>query len=468
MKSNDDNDGIRLDGHEHIYHNNNRNPSIEDIENAAKVLKSYNINKTPLKKSNTFSKVIGSNIYLKNESLQATGTFKIRGALYKIDKIIKEQKVKINKSNSSSSSSNNTSSGNSSSGCETSLGIIAASAGNHAQGVALASKMNNLPCTIVMPAEAPTSKIAATKSYGAKVILEGEDYDDSLLLSKKIAEDENLFQIHAYDDYDVIAGQGTVGLEILEDLPDVDEVYVPIGGGGLASGIAIAIKTRKPNVKIIGVESEAYPAMKQSLEKGYAHTVKKGNTIADSISIKSPGSLTFKILREYLDETVLVDDVSIVKTMFLLMEREKLVIEPAGAAALAYLLKSSGSDVDKDNDGIRNNTCKNTLQKNVVALLSGGNVDMYLLGQVVSKGLMQSGRLFKIFVKLHDKPGAFKSILDSIVDLRINIVEVSHDRLSPNIPPGMAGVSLSLEMEDESYAERLVSLLIEKGVDFTI
>jgi threonine dehydratase len=197
------------------------------------------------------------------------------------------------------------------------------------------------------------------------------------------------------------------------------------------------------------------------------HSVKRGITIADSISIKSPGNLTFKILKEYLDDIVLVDDLSIVKTMFLLMEREKLVIEPAGAAALAYLLKEYENNND-DYLGNKNDAYENTIQKNVVALLSGGNVDMYLLDQVVSKGLMQTGRLFKIFVKLPDKPGAFKNVLDSLVELGINIVEVSHDRLSSNIMPGMAGVSLSLEMENESYAEKLVSVLKEKEIDFII
>jgi threonine dehydratase len=205
--------------------------------------------------------------------------------------------------------------------------------------------------------------------------------------------------------------------------------------------------------------------MKESLENGYVHSAKSGFTIADSISIKSPGNLTFKILKEYLDDIVLVDDLSIVKAMFLLMEREKLVIEPAGAAALAYLIKSYGRDIDSDNGKCNN---ENTMQKNIVALLSGGNVDMYLLGQVVSKGLMQTGRLFKIFIKLPDKPGAFKSVLDIIVELRINIVEVSHDRSSPTIAPGTAGVSLSLEMENESYAERLVSVLKEKEIEFII
>ncbi|HXT83149.1 MAG TPA: pyridoxal-phosphate dependent enzyme [Verrucomicrobiae bacterium] len=453
---------------------NNNIPSVKEIENARIVLDTYNINKTSLQKSNTFSKIIGNNLYLKNEALQATGTFKIRGALYKIDKIIREQKAKDNRFDYSNSNSNSKATNIDNrniidrySDKKNNLGIIAASAGNHAQGVALASQMNNLPCTIVMPTKAPTSKIAATKAYGAKVIVEGEDYDDSFLLSEKIAKYENLYQIHAYDDHDVIVGQGTIGLEILEDLPDVDEIYVPIGGGGLASGISIAIKSRKPGVKIIGVESEAYPAMKQSLEKGFVHSIKKGDTIADSISIKSPGRLTFNILKEYLDDIVLVDDLSIVKAMFLLMEREKLVIEPSGSVAIAYFIKiheRSKNYYDLD----RNSIDKNKIQKNVVALLSGGNVDMYLLGQIVSKGLMQTGRLFKIFIKLPDKSGSFKNIIDILVDLRINIVEVFHDRLSPNIAPGTAGVFLSLEMENESYSEKLVSKLKEKGIDFTI
>jgi threonine dehydratase len=445
-------------------------PSLEDVKNARRVLQAYSIAKTPLQKSNTFSSITGSSLYLKNESLQTTGTFKIRGALYKIDKVAKGHRLKDKESKNNKNINHVRHDNNDDSticGSDGNiLGVIAASAGNHAQGVALASKMNNLPCTIVMPTKAPPSKIAATKSYGAKVILEGSDYDDAFQLSRKIADDENLCQIHAYDDYDIIAGQGTIGLEIMEDLPQVDEVYVPIGGGGLAAGIAIAIKALKPNVKIIGVESEAYPAMKESLEKGSICSKKgNGNTIADSISIKSPGKLTFRILRKYLDDIVLIDDSSIIRAMFLLMEREKMVIEPSGAAALAYLLKSSENDDRAGNGymGYGNNT-----NKNVVALLSGGNIDMYLLGQVVSKGLKQAGRLFKVFVKLPDKPGAFKNVLDSIVGLGINIVEVSHDRLSPDVPPGMAGVSLSLEMENDTYSERLVSTLREKGIEFAV
>jgi threonine dehydratase len=418
-------------------HNNNKLPSIGDIQKARDILIKNNINKTPLQKSKTFSEITGSNLYLKIESLQKTGTFKVRGAFYKIDKISKE---KIKNTN----------------------GIIAASAGNHAQGVAYAARIKNIPCVIVMPKNASLSKVAATKSYGAKVILEGIDYDESFKIAQRIAKDENLELISAYDDYDIITGQGTIGLEIIEELPDVDEIYIPIGGGGLAAGIAIAIKARNPNVKIIGVESEAYPAMKTSFEIGSLKSVKAGYTIADGISIKSPGNITFEIIKEYIDDIVLIDDDSIVKTMFLLMERSKLVVEPAGAAGLAYLLTKYLNISDY------NSRTLSDKRKNVVVLLSGGNIDMYLLGQIVAKGLMQTGRLFKIFLLLQDKPGEFKNVLDSISDLGINIVEVIHDRLSYNIPTGMAGVFLSLEMENQSYIKSLTRHLTKKGINFTI
>jgi threonine dehydratase len=421
-----------------INFHNNKFPSIEDIQYAKDLLIKSNIKKTPLQKSKTFSEITGSNIFMKIESLQKTGTFKVRGALYKINKLSQE---KIKNSN----------------------GIIAASAGNHAQGVAYAARTKNIPCVIVMPKNASLSKIAATKSYGAKVILKGSDYDESFRIAQQIAKDEKLELISAYDDYDIIIGQGTIGLEIIDELPEVDEIYIPIGGGGLAAGIAIAIKSKNPNVKIIGVESEAYPAMKRSVEMGSLQVVKAGYTIADGISIKSPGNITFEIIKEFIDDIVLVDDSTIVKTMFLLMERSKLVIEPAGAASLAYLLSKSHYI-----DDYKIPTSTSDKKKNVVVVLSGGNIDMYLLGQIVAKGLMQTGRLSKIFLLLQDRPGEFKNVLDSISELGINIVEVVHDRLSSDIPTGMAGVFLSLEMENQSYIDTLTSSLTEKGIIFKI
>jgi threonine dehydratase len=228
---------------------------------------------------------------------------------------------------------------------------------------------------------------------------------------------------------------------------------VPVGGGGLAAGVAVAMKSRRPNIKVIGVESKAFPSMKESIAKGSPQLIKNGYTIADGIAVKRPGKLTYTLAERYLDDIVLVDDISIVKTMFLLMERGKIVVEPAGAASLAYLIAG--------NHGIRKN-------EKVVAILSGGNVDMYLLGQIVSKGLMQMGRMLKIFILLPDKPGALKDVVDGIAELSVNIVEVEHDRLSSNIPAGAAGVYLSLEIEDQEHASRLINFLTQKGIEFRI
>lgn len=402
-----------------------RVPTIEDIVKARKVLDGT-VRKTPLQPSNTFSRLAGTNVFLKLECLQLTGSFKVRGAFAKISQLSEKQ---------------------------SSYGVIAASAGNHAQGVAFASAIKKIPCTIVMPQSASPAKVAATRSYGAKVILKGSNYDESWEATQEIAKEEGRTIIHAFDDPDIIAGQGTIGLELLEDLPDVSRIYLPIGGGGLAAGVAIAIKARRPDVKIIGVESKAFPAMKESVEKGTLQSVKAGYTIADGISVKKPGKMTYEIVSKHLDDIVLVDDTAIVKTMFLLMERAKLVVEPAGAASLAYLISNSHNLTKKEK---------------VVSILSGGNVDMYLLGQVVAKGLMQMGRLIKIFILLPDKPGALKDVVDGIAEISVNIVEVEHDRLSSNIPAGTAGVYLSLEVEDEKHSQRLIESLRKKGIEFKV
>jgi threonine dehydratase len=403
-------------------------PTIEDIVNAQKLL-AGTVRKTPLQTSKTFSGLAGTNLFLKLESLQVTGSFKVRGAFVKISRLSDKQ---------------------------SGYGVIAASAGNHAQGVAYAAMIKKIPCTIVMPENASPAKVAATRSYGAKVIRRGANYDESWEATQEIAKAEGKTIIHAFDDADIIAGQGTIGLELLEDLPDVDRIYLPVGGGGLAAGVAIAVKSRKPDVKIIGVESTAFPAMKESLAKGSLQRTKRGYSIADGIAVKQPGELTHEILSKYIEDIVLIDDTSIVKTMFLMMERAKLVAEPAGAASLAHLLSNGGS-------------CYPGSRKDKVAtIISGGNVDMYLLGQVVAKGLMQMGRLLKIFILLPDKPGALKGVVDGIAELSVNIVEVEHDRLSAHIPAGTAGVYLSLELENEKHAHRLVEFLKQKGIEFKV
>ena len=397
--------------------------TYNDIENAQKS-QSGVIRKTSLTFSETFSEMIGSKVYLKNEFEQKTGSFKIRGAYYKIKSLSDDEKKR---------------------------GVVAASAGNHSQGVAFASSLENIPCTIVMPKNASPAKISATRGYGANVILEGLTYDESWAYAQKISQNTGAIIIHAFDDPHIISGQGVIGLEILEQLPDVDEIYVPIGGGGLAAGIITAVKEKKPDVKIIGVESSVFPAMKSSIESGKLQTIQGGTTIADGISVKTPGKLTFDIIKDGIDEIVTVNDADIIKTMFLLMERSKNVIEPAGAIGLAYLLSN-----------------KPAPGKKVVPILCGGNVDMYLLGQIVAKGLGNMGRMVRVLVTLKDKPGALKEIVDEISSLSVNIVEVIHDRLSSVVNAGTVGVTLSLETENQEHADRLITHLTKKNIQFKL
>lgn len=407
-------------------------PTYDDIKQASS-MRGNDIKKTPLIPSPTFSELSMSDVYLKAEFRQRTGSFKIRGAYFKIRMLPPDEKAR---------------------------GVVAASAGNHAQGVAYASALEHIPCTIVMPKNASPAKVAATRSYGANVILEGVNYDESSLKAKEIAKETGAIMIHAFDDPQIIAAQGVIGLEILEDLPDVDEIYVPIGGGGLAAGTLIAIKEYNPKIRVVGVQSSSFPSMYESFKQGRVVTgadkdaddkMAEKRTIADGLSVKVPGQLTFAIIKELIDDIVLVDDVDITKAMFLLMERMKFVVEPAGAASLAYLIAK-----------------KPAAGKKVVAVLAGGNVDMYLLGQIVDKGLVAMGRLLKISILLPDRPGAFKDIVDEIAHANVNIVEVIHDRLSSEIHAGSARVTLSLETQGREQANSLIATLKARDVLFTI
>lgn len=398
-------------------------PTYDDILKANST-KSEKIRKTPIVYSPTFSMLSDSKVYLKSEYQQKTGAFKIRGAYHKIQTLTEEEKQK---------------------------GVIAASAGNHAQGVAYAANAEKITCTIVMPKNASPAKVSATEGYGAEVILEGTNYDEASAKAKEIANDTGAILIHAFDDPEIIAGQGVIGLEILEEMPDVEEVYVPIGGGGLAAGVLIAIKTTHPNVKVIGVQSRSFPSMYESWKKGFITSVGGARTIADGISVKVPGQTTFSIIKDLIDDIVLVDDSEIIKAMFLLMERMKLVIEPAGAVGLAHLISQKPSP-----------------GKKVVSILAGGNIDMYLLGQVVDKGLAAMGRLLKISVLLPDRPGAFKEIVDEISSANANIVEVVHDRLSSDINAGSASVTLSLETAGKEQSEKLIEAFQKKNIQFKL
>ena len=400
------------------------NPTYDEILKANE-LRGNVIRKTPLIHSPTFSNLTNSEIYLKEEFRQKTGSFKIRGAYYKIKSLTDEEKKH---------------------------GVVAASAGNHAQGVALASSLENISCTIVMPKNASPAKVAATRGYGANVILEGINYDESYCKAKEIAKQTGATIVQAFDDPQIIAAQGVIGLEILEDLPDVEEIYLPIGGGGLAAGTVIAIKEKNPNIKVIGVQSKSFPSMYESVKQNTRTLTGGGDrTIADGISVKMPGEITFDIIKNLIDEIVLVDDDEITKAMFLLMERMKFVVEPAGAVGLAYLISKKPSP-----------------GKKVVAVLAGGNVDMYLLGQIVDKGLAAMSRLLKLSVLLPDRPGAFKEIVDIITLANANIVEVVHDRLSSDVNAGSASVTLNLETQGKDQAQSLIKSLKENNVQFKL
>jgi len=397
--------------------------AYDDVVNAQKAQGDV-IRKTSLTFSDTFTEITGSTVYLKNEFEQKTGSFKLRGAYYKIKTLSTEERKK---------------------------GVVAASAGNHAQGVAYASALEKINCTIVMPKSASPAKVAATRGYGATVVLDGKNYDEAWIRAQEIAKTTDATIIHAFDDSQIIAAQGVIGLEIIEQLPDVDEIYVPIGGGGLAAGVLVAIKDKNPNVKVIGVESKSFPSMKKSLDSGKLETIEGGFTVADGISVRTPGEQTFEIIKDKIDEIVLVDDNEIINAMFLLMERSKSVVEPAGAAGLAYLLSKKPSP-----------------GKKVVPILCGGNIDMYLLGQIVAKGLATMGRMVKIFILLKDKPGALKEVVDELASLSANIVEVVHDRLSSNVHAGTTGVTLSLETEDQKHMDKLIQHLKDKDIDFKV
>ncbi len=399
------------------------NPLYEQIK-IADSMRGNVIQKTSLVYSRTFSDLTGSQVYLKTEFLQKTGSFKIRGAYNKIKLL---------------------------SSAEKKHGVVAASAGNHAQGVAFAAALEQIPCTIVMPTTASPSKILATRGYGVNVILEGINYDEAFVKVKQIAHETGATIIQAFDDPQIIAGQGVIGLEILENLPDVDEVYVPIGGGGLAAGVLIAIKEKNPNIKVIGIQSKSFPSMYESFKNGKITSCGGGRTIADGLSVKTPGDFTFSVIKDLIDDIVLVDDSEIIKAMFLLMERMKFVVEPGGVVGLAHLI-----------------SVKPSPGKKVVVILSGGNVDMYLLGQIVDKGLATMGRLLKLSILLPDRPGAFKEIVDIISTANANIVEVVHDRLSSNINAGSASVTLSLEIQGIEQSDKLIDELKKKNVNFTL
>ena len=386
--------------------------TLKDIEAAQHILK-RNVKRTPLTHSTTFSKMTNCDVYMKYENLQKAGSFKIRGAYNKISNLSQVLRKK---------------------------GVIAVSTGNHAQGVALAASMFKIPSTIVMPVGAPISKIEATKGYGGRVILFGDSFEEASTEAQAIGKREGYSLVHAFDDPYVIAGQGTIGLEIFGDLPDVDMVVCPIGGGGLISGIATAIKAKKPECRIIGVQSKVMDAAYRSFkEQKLVHT-EKGNTIADGIAIKSPSKLTFSHIVSLLDDIVLVEEEEIANAMLLLLERCKSVGEGAGAVTLAALLYRQ---ITKENE-------------KVVLVVSGGNADITMLSRIITQGLIKSGRYRELKVLLEDKPGRLESLLSVISKEEANVIDVSVDRYSPNLPFNFVVVTLALETKNLDHSLKIL------------
>lgn len=391
---------------------------LTKFKNAAEIIKDKII-KTPLIYSPTLSHTFGAKIYLKLENLQKTGSFKIRGATFKLLHRRKEIGTK---------------------------GVIAASAGNHAQGVALAAAQAGIPSTIVMPEWVSISKQEATRSYGGKVHIEGDSLTKSLEIARGLSQREMVF-VHPYNDMDIITGQGTIALEIFEDLNDAQMIIAPIGGGGLISGIASAAKAIRSEVKIIGVQSVACPSAQESLKAGKAIPVTPRSSIADGISVKQVGDINFEMIRKSVDEVVLVEETHIASAILTLLERKKILAEGAGAVSLAALM-SGAVAIPKNSK--------------VVLIVSGGNVDSPLLGRIIDQGLTRNGRIFRVLVKLNDTPGALAQLLGLIADLGANVLDIHHARHIKDAPLYVTHVELELETRGNSHID-IIRMELEKS-----
>jgi threonine dehydratase len=392
--------------------------SITDIEDARRRLQGVAVT-TPLDRSRALSDRTGGEVFIKCENLQRTGSFKIRGAFNRISRLDEEERR---------------------------AGVVAASAGNHAQGVALAASLCGIPSTVYMPESAALPKIEATKRYGAEVVLVGKDIGDALEECSNCAERDGKVLVHPFNHPHIIAGQGTIGIEIVEQLPDVGTVVVPMGGGGLISGIASAIKALKPDANMIGVQAIGAAAFPPSLEKGVPVALDHLSTIADGIAANSPGDLTLSHVQALVDDVVVVSDDAIAEALVFAAERMKLVLEPAGAAGVAATLNNPS-----------------LLQPPVLVLLSGGNIDPLLLLRVIRFGLTAAGRYFAFHTRIPDRPGALHRLLGLVAELGANIVGVEHHREGARIHVGDVDVALQVETKGPDHIEEVVSRLGEAG-----
>ena len=395
-------------------------PTIDDIRAAAERIKGAVI-RTPMLVSRTLSEVVGAEVWLKFENLQFTAAYKERGALNKLLQLSPEERKR---------------------------GVIAASAGNHAQAVAYHARRLGIPATIVMPEPTPTVKVTQTAGFGATVVLHGQMFDDAYAKALELAAEHGYVFVHPFDDPQIIAGAGTVGLEMLEDAPDLDMIVVPIGGGGLMSGVSIAARALKPDIELIGVEAELYPSMKCAIEG--CHMALGGDTLAEGIAVKQPGELTSRILKQLANDVVLVPERDLERAVAMLVGIEKTVVEGAGAAGLAAMLA--------DRERFRG--------KKVATLLCGGNIDIHLLANVLVRDLVRQGRIARLRVAVQDQPGALAAITRQVFEAGANIIEIRHSRIFTALPAKDTVIEVECEAKDPETIDQVVARL--EGAGFKV
>ena len=382
-----------------------------------------NVYYTPCPRSEMLSKLTGNQVYLKLENLQMTGSFKERGALNRVALLTPEERAR---------------------------GVVAASAGNHAQGVAYHATKRGVRSVIVMPLATPLVKVTATREFGGEVMLHGANYDEACTEAMRLAENEGMVFVHPFDDAAVMAGQGTIALEMIEQMPGMEAVIVPIGGGGLIGGMACAIKELRPEVRVIGVQTSRLPSMLKAVEQGGPVTVEAGTTIADGIAVRRAGAVTYPVVARYVDEIVTVDEDEIASAILVLLEREKTLAEGAGAAALAALLQ--GKTTLSGRNGVQ-----------VGVLVCGGNIDVTLLSRIIERGLVQDGRLILLRIHLLDKPGALAELTKLIASYRANIVNTLYNRAYYGVNLGETVIDITLETRGREQVAELLRAMTEAG-----
>jgi threonine dehydratase len=392
-------------------------PTIDDIRAAAKRIDGAVI-RTPMLVSRTLSELIGAEVWLKFENLQFTSAYKERGALNKLLQLTEEERQR---------------------------GVIAASAGNHAQAVAYHAKRLGIPATIVMPSTTPTVKVTQTEGHGAHVVLYGDMYDDAYARARELAMENGFVFVHPFDDPQIIAGAGTLGLELLEDAPDLDTIVIPIGGGGLMSGVSIATRSINPDIELIGVEAELYPSMKCAIQG--CHLPLGGDTLAEGIAVKHPGELTSRILKDYANDVVLVSERDLERAVSMLVGIEKTVVEGAGAAGLAAMLADPGRFKGKK----------------VATILCGGNIDTHLLANVLVRDLVRQGRIARLHVAAHDQPGALAAITRKVYEAGVNVIEINHSRIFTALPAKDTLIEVECEARDAKAIDDVVARLEAAG-----